>query len=97
MSKKNILAPIDLGSVSDEKEESMKYSDSLYKKLEISEIKQLINKELPLEYRIDFRKMCDGVSIPKPRKDRIKELIEEFGKNREDYTNNARDKNEEKL
>ena len=26
-----------------------------------------------------------------------KELLEEFGKNREDYTNNARDKNEEKL
>jgi DNA-directed RNA polymerase specialized sigma24 family protein len=78
LSKKNIMAPIDLGSVCDEKENSMKYADFLYKKLEISEIKELVNKYLPLEYRIDFKKMCDGVSIPKPRKDKIKELIEEI-------------------
>lgn len=76
--QKNIMAPIDLDSVSDEQEKSMRYNDSLYKGVELKEIGALINQHLPLEYRIDFKKMCEGVSIPKPRKDKIKELIEEI-------------------
>lgn len=76
--QKNIMAPIDLDSVCDEQEQSMRYGDSLYKGLEIKEIRELINKYLPLEYRIDFKKLCEGISIPKPRRDKIKEIIEEI-------------------
>lgn len=73
--KKNVLEPIDISSVRDEHEKNMKLECSFISQLEIAEISFLIDTYLPVEYRLDYLKMLDGIYIPKPRKQKIQQLI----------------------
>jgi hypothetical protein len=51
-----------------------------------SHLMDLINRELPVELRTDFLRMCDGVRIPKPRQTKVREAIAEIIKLGEELT-----------
>lgn len=77
-SKKNLLEPISIGSVRDEHEKNMWTKIDFIDELQIDDIFSLIDKELPLELREDFLKVKQGVTIPKPKRDKIYEIILEI-------------------
>ena len=77
-SKKNLAAPISLDAIAD----SATHRSELLAKLEYREIVRLIDKYLPVEFRADYLRMREGITVPKPRKDRIEEAILEL---MEDY------------
>lgn len=75
--KKNIQQPIDLESVdSDGELRKMSYRD--LDNLELKEIVDYINKNLPVQYRKDYLKMKEGAYVPKSRKEEIERVIEDI-------------------
>ena len=43
-----------------------------------AELFSIIDKNLPINMRSDFRKIVEGVHIPKPRRIKIEEIIQEI-------------------
>jgi DNA-directed RNA polymerase specialized sigma24 family protein len=74
--KKRILKPARLCET-----ESLKYTQSYSENLEAKNIKQIVDKYLPAEYRADYLKMVNDVYVPKKKKNEIiliiKNLIKE--------------------
>jgi DNA-directed RNA polymerase specialized sigma24 family protein len=77
-SKKNLMDPINIQTVRDENESNMRLHFDYLKKLENEEVSVLIDKFLPLEYRIDYLKMLEGVHVPKNRRIKIESIILEI-------------------
>jgi hypothetical protein len=52
-------------------------------KLELDEVFTLINKHLEIHLRVDYLRMLEGLTVPKPKRDtierRILEILEEYG------------------
>lgn len=76
--KKRILKPSRLCET-----ENLRYTQSYSENLEAKNIKQVVDKYLPAEYRTDYLKMVNDVYVPKKKKNEIikliKNLIEEHG------------------
>jgi DNA-directed RNA polymerase specialized sigma24 family protein len=74
--KKRILNPARLCET-----ESLKYIQSYSENLEAKNIKQIVDKYLPAEYRADYLKMVNDIYVPKKKKNEIiliiKNLIKE--------------------
>lgn len=77
--KLNLLNPIDIHSVVEEKKTS--YEGCLLDSLEMIELVDKINKELPVEFREDYLRLKEGLSVPKARRERIEQLITEIVEN----------------
>jgi len=83
--KKNLLEPVSICRVNDEKESSMQLYHDISEKADNDEIFDIIDTYLPtkMNMRQDYLKMINSVSIPKPRRDRviqaIKEILSEHG------------------
>jgi len=73
--KKNIMDPIDIYSVDNENEKSMSMPDNLFYDLTRCEIQSLIEKNMPLDLKIDYEKMLDGKNLPIIKKQKIEEII----------------------
>lgn len=73
--KKNILGPIELSHVDDDKEQNMKLNPVFIENIEIKEIKDLIDIHLPMSLRQDYLKMLDGVYVAKQKKDKVEQEI----------------------
>lgn len=76
--KKNIMSPIDLHSVRDENETSMRTENDFIDSVEHKEIMQLINKHLEISMREDYLKILEGVYVPKPRREQIFKQIQDI-------------------
>ncbi len=76
--KKNLLEPISIKNVRDEHEKNMWTKIDFVDDLEISDIFSLIDKELPVNLREDFLKLKQGMSLPKPKRERVYECIVEI-------------------
>jgi DNA-directed RNA polymerase specialized sigma24 family protein len=74
--KKNILSPIDIEVINNEK--STFCEDSLIDTLEMIELVDKINRRLPVEYREDYLRIKENLYVPKGRKEEIERIITEI-------------------
>lgn len=70
--KQSLMRPLDVSLVNEDvcEADGMVVEDAA-----LSEIHDLIDKDLPAELRSDYLRMLSGFSIPKVRKDRVREAI----------------------
>jgi len=76
--KKNLMIPIDISYVEDEKEDSMKVYEYANDIPDRNEVEQLIDQNLPNEYRKDYLKIKAGDHINCVRKLKIQNIIEKI-------------------
>jgi len=86
-SKKNLVQPLDISNIRDENERNMRRFGNVHEKTVTDELFSIIDRNLPVSMRSDFRKMMEGVHIPKPRRVVIEELIRDIIK--ENYDGEA--------
>ena len=81
IAKKSLAQPLDISNINDEREKNMRREPKVYDFVTKKELLEIIDKELPISYRRDYRRMVEGVNIPKQRKqkliDKLKEIIKE--------------------
>lgn len=73
--KRNIMAPITIDNVNDERENNMKTSDDVPDIAMKSEIVSLLDKYIPHELRHFWIKSLNGVKISKPHREKLQEAI----------------------
>ena len=73
--KARLSRPLDLSSISDEQEPRMMSSSPVENEAEISELLQVIDERLPLEFRADYLRMRSGVKVSKQRRDVIEQAV----------------------
>lgn len=73
--KKNLLEPISISTVDDTNEKSMNINYDFFNDLDASEVFFIIDMELPIEFREDYLRMKQGITISKPRREKIHEII----------------------
>ena len=82
-SRRNIMNPIELGSVMGERENNMHIQYDLDQQIDMKDFFSLIEENIPLELKADFIRLRNDVSIPKPRREKvysaIRSILEERG------------------
>lgn len=73
--KQNLMKPLAIGFVSDEAEATMRLPDDTSEGAEASELRALLDRELPVELRRDYLQMLDGAPVPKARRQRVREAV----------------------
>ena len=73
--KKNLMKPIDLEGVQDEKENGMRVQCEVEEDIDNNALLVLINKFLPLQFRMDFLKMKSGTKISKVKREQVQEQV----------------------
>lgn len=76
--RRNILNPIDLDSVSDEKEHSMHVVDLIEERVERKEVLDIIGQQIPIEMRADWLKLLRGIHVPKVRREELEKTVNEI-------------------
>jgi hypothetical protein len=76
--KKNLMSPIELGGVQDDGEDNMKIFEAGDDIVAFSEIIVLLDKEIPIEFRTDYLKLCQGIKLPKHRAIKIRQIVQEI-------------------
>jgi RNA polymerase sigma factor (sigma-70 family) len=56
--------------------------NNFFDKIDISDIKQLIDKELPMSYRADYLKIISNVYVPKKRREEVISLLKQIVENK---------------
>lgn len=74
-SKANIIRPLSIDYISDEKEDNMRTESEPSSELEIREVLELIDRELPIEHRALYLQMRAGVNIPKSKRILIEKIV----------------------
>ena len=74
-SKKYLMEPLDISNIRDEDEQNMRVADGFVKEFEEKEIFNIINETLDVDLRGDYLRMRDGCYVPKPRREKILEEI----------------------
>jgi DNA-directed RNA polymerase specialized sigma24 family protein len=72
--KKNVLLPIDIDVV-DLDGEKFAYHHNKIDEVEIAEMVERVNRELPVGYRKDYLRMKEGLYVAKNRREEIENLI----------------------
>lgn len=75
MSKQNIMNPLDISNISDEKESRTRMPSSVVEDVERSELLKEIDRELPVELRSTYLQMRDGASVPKPKRLEVERAV----------------------
>ena len=70
-SKKNLMSPIGISEVKNDKEGNMNMPSSLLEKLANKELLTLIDQNIPLELRLDYLRLKNGLKLPRPKRDAI--------------------------
>tara|TARA_Y100000310_G_scaffold237235_1_gene240505 strand:+ start:1077 stop:1709 length:633 start_codon:yes stop_codon:yes gene_type:complete len=76
--KKNLMSPINMHEINDEKEERMKKSHDFLGSLTRDEIIGVIDREISVEYRIDFNRLKYDLKLPKSRRNKLIDVIFEI-------------------
>jgi DNA-directed RNA polymerase specialized sigma24 family protein len=76
--KANIMRPLDLNHISDERENRTRTRATAAQEVEIDELVQRIREELPVELQATFLMMRDGVSIPKAKRVQVENAVKEI-------------------
>lgn len=81
--RRNIMRPACIHEIAHE----LPLQTNAVEEIHHTHLMDLINKNLPIELRTDFLRMCDGVRIPKPRQSKVREAIAEIIKFGEGFEN----------
>lgn len=73
--KSGLIRPLDIDSVSEEDLSNEEFLSHI----NLSSILKKINDTLPVDLRSDFLKMMDGISVPKPKKERVRQFLKDIG------------------
>ena len=76
--KKNLVQPLDISSIRDERENNMRTIEDLGMDFDLSELRLLIDRSLPVFYRADYNRMCNDVHVPKQQRLRVIEEIKKI-------------------
>ena len=73
---------MDISGIRDEKEKNMRNNVDIPEIVTKSELMYIIDNNLPVTMRADFKKMMEDVSVSKQRRDKvisaIKKIVEEY-------------------
>lgn len=73
--KKNLIKPIELNHVNDEHEYHMYILDDVIDNVILNEIKEYLDKSIPVTLRADYVKLKYGIRLPKYRRLQIEEEV----------------------
>ena len=76
--KKNIMEPASLGYIRDEHEKNTWTKVDFINDIEIEEIFNLIDKELPMQFRHDYLRIKQGATISKAKRVKVEEILIEI-------------------
>lgn len=77
-SKQNLMRPLDVSSVRDDGERNMSVASRVADDVAAGEVLDLIDRGLPAEIRADYLRMRGGVSVPKGRRQKVREAVLEI-------------------
>lgn len=80
--KQNLMRPLDMSNVSDEHEINMRNESVVEDDTMALELRNLLDREIPVELRRDYLQMLDGKSLPKAKRERVREVVLEITKRR---------------
>jgi RNA polymerase sigma factor (sigma-70 family) len=75
MRKQNVINPLDISNISDEKEPTTREESSVLDDVAQNELLKKIDERLPLELRSYYLQMRDGASVPKPKRLEVERVI----------------------
>jgi len=79
--KMNLMSPVNLADMQNEENEVMAHDDDLNEFISQREFMQLIDENIPMEFRKDYLRLKNGIKLPKARRlaliDAIKTVLEE--------------------
>lgn len=77
-SKANLMRPLDIQNISDEHEKRTHDDSHSEEEVEIKELKDVINKKLPVEYRAVYLQMQAGVPVSKAKRLEVENIVREI-------------------
>lgn len=80
--KRNLMQPLDMANVADESEVGLRDESVVEDDAMASELRALLDGELPVELRKDYLQMLDGKLLPKARRERVREAVLEIMRGR---------------
>ncbi len=84
--KQNLMRPLDVYSIADENERTMRQESTTDGDIAVEELMSLIDENLPVSMRADYLKLRSGVQIPKTRMEEVRAAIMEIIDEDEDET-----------
>lgn len=75
LAKQNIINPLDISHISDDKESNTRTKSSVLDDLEYSEIIARIDEQLPVELRSTYLQMVQGESVPKNKRQEVERAV----------------------
>ena len=83
--KKNLMSPVGISEVKNDGEKNMNTSSSPLENIANEELLNLIDKKIPLELRLDYLRLKNGLKLPRPKRNmiiqQIKDILKENGLN----------------
>jgi hypothetical protein len=76
--KANLMRPLDLAHISDEREPHTRLASTVTEDAEIDEMLQLVDKHLPVELRSTYLQMRDGVSVSRAKRNEVEQRVREI-------------------
>jgi len=73
--KQNVLSPLDICSINDENESNVRVPSSVVEEAIEKESLALIDERLPVELRVTYLQMREGLSVPKIKRDEVERFI----------------------
>jgi hypothetical protein len=76
--KRNIIEPLSIENIDDRNESFVREAYEMTETFDVQEIQNIIDENLPAEYREDYLKMQAGMKIPYVIKKKIQNIISEI-------------------
>jgi hypothetical protein len=76
--KQNLMRPLNVYGIADEHERNMREVCTVEEDASVNELMTLIDERLDVDLRDDYLKLKNGVSIPKARKQKVRDAIMEI-------------------
>ena len=73
--KRSLVEPLDISTIRDEKEDNMRNNTDIPSIVIRAELMGMIDRQLPVALRSDFKKMMEDISIGKQRREKVIEEI----------------------
>jgi len=77
-SKKNLMTPLSWPEVRDENENHMKRVFDIENETADREVLDIIDRKLPVDFRLDYLRLMNGLKLVKARRDKLVEKIKEI-------------------
>lgn len=76
--KANILRPLDINYISDEKEKKTRIASSVHQEVELDEMLKRIDCQLPVDLRTSYLQMRAGVPVGKARRLQVERAVKDI-------------------